>query len=54
MNKFEKSLERIKKNVEPNDKWTDEDWEHYKTIEEALEFCAKLHGAKPNGQKILS
>jgi hypothetical protein len=53
MNKFEKSLERIKKNVKIQDSWTEEDFEHYKTINEALEFCAKLHGAKPNEQKII-
>ncbi len=37
MNKYEKALERIKKNVFPNDDWTDEDREHYLTIIEALE-----------------
>ena len=37
MNRFEKSLDRIKKYVEPQDDWTQEDWEHYKTIIEALE-----------------
>lgn len=41
MNKFEKSLERIKKNVIPQDSWTDEDIEHCKTICEALEYAAE-------------
>lgn len=49
MNRYEKSLERVKKNVEIQDSWTDEDIEHYKTIIDALEFCSKLCGAKPNG-----
>ena len=42
MNKFEISLERIKKYVVPDDSWTDADWEHYKTIVEALEIVAGL------------
>jgi hypothetical protein len=37
MNKFEAALERIKKNVEIQDNWTEEDIEHYKTVVEALE-----------------
>lgn len=38
MNKFQKSLDRIKKNVPLHeDKWTDEDKEHIITIMEALE-----------------
>jgi hypothetical protein len=41
MNKFEQALERIKKYVEPQDQWTEEDWEHYKTIIEALEIASK-------------
>ena len=41
MNKFEKSLERIKKNVEIQDDWTEEDLEHYKTIVEALEISSR-------------
>ena len=42
MNTFEKSLERIKKNVEPQDSWTEEDWEHYGTIVKALEIASEL------------
>lgn len=42
MNNYEKSLKRIKKGVEPNDKWTEDDWEHYKTIIKALEICSEL------------
>lgn len=40
MNKFEKSLDRIKKTVMPQDNWTAEDVEHYTTIIEALAYCA--------------
>ena len=40
MNRFEKSLERIK-NILPQDNWTEEDWEHYKTVIEALELAAQ-------------
>lgn len=42
MNRFEKSLDRIKKNVFPQDNWAEEDWAHYKTVIEALETCAAL------------
>lgn len=42
MNKFEISLERIKKNVEIQDNWTEEDLEHYKTIMKALEIASGL------------
>ena len=42
MNRFGKSLDRIKKGVVPQDSWTEEDVEHYKTITEALEICEKL------------
>ncbi len=41
LNRFEKSLERIKKYVEPQDDWTDEDIEHLKTIIEALQKCSE-------------
>ena len=38
MNKFQKSLDRIKKNVPLHeDSWTDEDKEHILTVMEALE-----------------
>lgn len=42
VNRFEKSLKRIKRNLEPADCWTEEDWEHYRTIITALEFCSKI------------
>ena len=42
MNRFEKSLKRIKRNLEPADCWAEEDWEHYRTIITALEFCSKI------------
>lgn len=42
MNKFETALDRIKKQVEPQDDWTEDDWEHYRTIIEALQKCADL------------
>ena len=42
MNKFEMALERIKKNVEIQDSWTEEDLEHYKTIISALEIASDL------------
>lgn len=41
MNRFEKSLDRIKRLVEPSDDWTEEDWEHYRTIVEALEYMSR-------------
>lgn len=44
MNKFEKSLERMKKNMIPGDDWTAEDWEHLKTIEEALRIASETEG----------
>lgn len=42
MNKFEIALDRIKKNVEIQDSWTEEDLEHYKTIICALEVASEL------------
>jgi hypothetical protein len=42
MNRFEIALDRIKKNVEIQDSWTEEDMEHYTTIIEALEFASDL------------
>lgn len=42
MNKFEKSLDCIKKNVFPQEDWTSEDYEHYKAIIEALEIASKV------------
>lgn len=44
MNKFEKALDRIKKNVEIQDSWSEEDFEHYKTILEALQIASKKEG----------
>lgn len=46
MNRFEKALERIKKNVLPQDSWTEEDWEHYKTVIEALEIASRKEDEK--------
>ena len=37
MNRFQISLDRIKKHVLPDDKWSAGDMEHLKTIQEALE-----------------
>lgn len=42
MNKFEIALDRIKKNVEIQDSWTEEDLEHYKIIIGALEIASDL------------
>jgi signal transduction histidine kinase len=42
MNKYEKALERIKKNVFPADDWTDEGIEHYNTIVESLEHSKQI------------
>lgn len=42
MNKFEKALERVKHNAYPNEKWTEEDFEHYNTVVEALEIASDL------------
>jgi hypothetical protein len=42
MNGFEKALDRIKKNVEIQDNWSEEDFEHYKTIVSALEIASEL------------
>lgn len=44
MNRFEKALDRIVKNVEPQDNWTEEDLEHFRTIKDALEICAENLG----------
>ena len=57
MNKFQKSLYRIKKNVPLHeDKWTDEDKEHIITIMEALENQIPKKTTKrqyvPNGTLI--
>lgn len=44
-NKFEKALDRIKKNVEIQDNWMEEDFEHYNTIVFALEIASRLYKA---------
>ena len=41
MNKYEKALQRIRKNIEISEKWSEEDINHYKTIVEALEIASK-------------
>lgn len=54
MNRFYKSLERIKKNVEPQDSWTNEDLEHLKTIISALEICSKIEEKNIDFYSIIS
>lgn len=56
MNKFEMAIDRIKKNVEIQDSWTEEDLEHYKTIIEALEIASDLckidiHSTEKGGEE---
>lgn len=46
-NKYENALERIKKNVEPADNWTDEDREHYRTVVKALEIMCLITASNP-------
>lgn len=41
MNRFEKALDRIKMNVIPQDNWSEEDYEHFKTVNEALKIAAE-------------
>lgn len=45
MNKFEKSLSRMRKQIKPDDDWSQEDKEHYLTIIQALEMAVR------NGEK---
>lgn len=40
VNRFEKSLRRIEKGVIPDNSWTEDDVDHYKTVVEALKRCA--------------
>jgi hypothetical protein len=40
-NRFSIALDRIRKYVEPQDNWSEEDWEHYKTVCEALEMASE-------------
>lgn len=42
MNRFDEALERIKKNVEIQDGWKEEDLDHYNTIVFALEIASEL------------
>lgn len=44
-NRFERSANRIAKNIRVEDGWTQEDINHVKTILEALEYCSKLEAA---------
>lgn len=41
MNRFEKALDRIKMNVIPQDDWSAEDFEHFKTVILALKIAAE-------------
>lgn len=41
-NRFEKSLSRINKYVEPTDDWTDEDYEHIKAVTDALQIASDI------------
>ena len=45
-NRFEKSLARINKYVEPTDDWTDEDHEHIKAVTDALKIAGDIEEAK--------
>ena len=42
MNKFDEALERIQKNLEIQDGWSDEDIDHYQTIVFALKIASDL------------
>lgn len=52
MNKYEKALNRINKWVEPQDSWTEEDWEHYFTIKQALEYCSMVEEKNKNAKEV--
>ena len=41
MNRFEKALDRIKKNVTPQDDWDDSDFEQFKAVCDALIIAAE-------------
>lgn len=45
-NRFSIALDRIKKNVEPQDNWSEEDWGQYITVCEALEIASEKGGAE--------
>lgn len=45
-NRFEKSLVRINKYVEPTDDWTDEDYEHIKAVTDALKIASDIEEAE--------
>ncbi len=53
-NIFEKALDRIRKNIYPEDSWTKEDIDHLKTIvfalETASEMCELDLGANVDGE----
>lgn len=56
MNRFDEALERIKKNLEIQNDWTDEDFDHYHTIVFALKIASDLcevnnFEAEPNNVK---
>lgn len=42
MNRFDEALEKIKKNIEIQDDWTEEDQDHYNTIIFALKIASEL------------
>lgn len=44
-NRFERSANRIAKNLRVEDGWTQEDIDHLKTILDALEYCSRLEAA---------
>jgi hypothetical protein len=52
MNRFETALERIKRHVEPQDDWSDADWNHYRTIIEALEIASERKNDKTDRSDI--
>lgn len=39
---YQKALDRIKRNVMPCDAWTEEDWDHFETVKDALELAASV------------
>lgn len=47
MNRFDEALERIKRNVEIQDGWAEEDFEHYNTIVFALKIASILSECVP-------
>ena len=43
MNRFDKALERINRLVEPQDDWTNDEIEHFKTVVEALKIASNQY-----------